>query len=66
MVAGRGKQQEEGQAPGVFDFGHDVLPHRVGRRQGLRWSGYPLDIGTWENHERAQRDVAAGQVRIRR
>lgn len=66
MVEVRDKQKEEGQAPGAFDFGHDVLPHLVGRMQGFRWSGYHLDIGTWENYERAQRDVAAGRVRVRR
>jgi mannose-1-phosphate guanylyltransferase len=46
----------------VFDFGHDVLPHFVGRTQGFRWSGYHLDIGTWETYEQAQQDVAEGKL----
>ena len=46
----------------VFDLGHDVLPHLVGKMRGFRWSGYHLDIGTWENYERARQDVAAGKL----
>lgn len=67
MVEERARQKkEEGQAWRIFDFGHDVLPHFVGRMRGFRWGGYHLDIGTWESYERAQRDVAAGKLRLQR
>ena len=58
-------QEARKQPSPVFDFGHDVLPHLQGKMHGFRWTGYHLDIGTWENYARARRDAAAGKLAAR-
>lgn len=39
---------------GVADFGHDVLPDLVGEMRGHALMGRLMDVGTWENYNRAQ------------
>lgn len=46
-------------ALGAFDLGFEVLPRFVGRMRGWVWDGYHLDIGSFEQLERARRDAAA-------
>lgn len=41
----------------VFDFGHDVLPHYVGRMQGVSFDGYHRDIGNPEALAQAEADA---------
>lgn len=46
-------------AMGAFDLGFEVLPRFVGRMRGWAWDGYHLDIGSFEQLERARRDAPA-------
>lgn len=46
-------------AMGAFDLGFEVLPRFVGRMRGWVWDGYHLDIGSFEQLERARRDAPA-------
>ena len=40
----------------VVDLGFDVLPGLVGRMYGYLIKEYLLDIGTWENYKKAQKE----------
>ncbi len=40
----------------VVDLGFDVLPRLVGKMYGYPIREYLLDVGTWENYEKAQRE----------
>ena len=51
--------------PGIFDYipkrevvdlGFDVLPRLVGKMYGYLIREYLLDVGTWENYEKAQKE----------
>jgi mannose-1-phosphate guanylyltransferase len=55
-------RRDPGSSP-ILDFGHDILPCLVGRMQGYRLHGYHLDVGSWENYRRAEKDVASGAFR---
>ena len=52
-------------SPGIFDYipkrevvdlGFDVLPRLVGKMYGYLIREYLLDVGTWENYEKAQKE----------
>jgi len=40
----------------VVDLGFDVLPELVGKMYGYLIKEYLLDIGTWENYKKAQKE----------
>ncbi len=40
----------------VVDLGFDVLPRLVGKMYGYPIREYLLDVGTWENYEKAQKE----------
>jgi len=40
----------------VVDLGFDVLPRLAGKMYGYRIREYLLDVGTWENYEKAQKE----------
>jgi len=40
----------------VVDLGFDVLPRLVGKMYGYLIREYLLDVGTWENYEKAQKE----------
>jgi len=50
----------------VFDLGHDVLPHIVGKASGYVIEDYLLDIGTPEKLYQAERDVKNGKIKFSR
>lgn len=39
-----------------MDFGFDILPQLIGKMHGYEIKEYLLDIGTYENYQRAQRE----------
>jgi len=49
---------------GFADFGRDVMPGLVGRMWGRLLGGYLLDIGTFENYQRAQEDWPGLQLGV--
>ena len=48
--------------PLPMDFGYHILPQLVGKMYGYVINDYHLDIGTPENHERAQREYSKSDM----
>lgn len=43
----------------ILDFGKDVLPLLVNKMYGYEIKEYLLDVGTWQNYDKAQREWKA-------
>lgn len=50
----------------IFDLGHDVLPHIVGRASGYVIDDYLLDIGTPDKLNQAELDIKNGKIKFSR
>lgn len=48
----------------VFDLGHDVLPHVIGKASGYVMDEYLLDIGTPEKLKQAELDMENGKIQF--
>jgi len=50
----------ENELPTPIDFGHHILPKLVGKMHGYIIREFFLDIGTWDNYEKAQEEWEGG------